>query len=58
MYIEDRQTAKSIKVPKRQELQVFTDGLGIDGMPGAAATTKRKDSIRHTLRYRLGRKNN
>lgn len=55
-YIEDKQRAKNIRAPKPHEMQIFTDGSGIDGRIGAAATTMDRKEGRKTLRYRMGKK--
>ncbi len=52
--ILDRDRAKEIKAPGRKELHIYTDGSGIEGQIGAAATTMNKWGVRTTLRHQLG----
>lgn len=52
--IQDREMARSIHAPKPKELHIYTDGSGIKGRIGPAATMRDKTGRWISLRYGLG----
>lgn len=53
IHIKDRVQAKAIMAPSLQEAHIYTDGSGIEGKIGAAATTINQEGTSKSLRYQL-----
>lgn len=52
--IQDRQAARNVHAPKTKEINIYTDGSGIDGKFGAAVVMRDRTGRWTILHYGLG----